>query len=325
MMTTYFTIQSDMSNERLRKKMNRQWVERKNKEKLSKIAEQKNRIINDINNCTFLNDEVKKKLIECVNEYEKEPYRTASRMSIILMRYAEDVDEIELSDIDDFVESLDIDNYIMNLRYCSYNMYLDSELVEFDGDLLITDPCYIVKDRDESTRPKWGDYMRLNDYRGMSEEERRAVGYYEDYARMRSAMDKWDEENPDDWDVCECGHNMEAIGLTKCMTRSTIYGDWSCTVFNLDTKQPIGKFCADASMVGVFDLSEVLSYNQDYDDYIEKDWVATVIKNFKGTVQFIVEENKRANGDRFNVKVVGRGVNNITGEPLNFITSQTGL
>ena len=30
----------------------------------------------------------------------------------------------------------------------------------FKGDILITDPCYICKDRDESTRPKWDDYIK---------------------------------------------------------------------------------------------------------------------------------------------------------------------
>lgn len=305
--------------------MDRKWVENKNKEKLAQIAEHKNRIINDINNCSFVSDEAKAKLIECVDEYEREPYRTAARMSILLMHYTENMQEIGLSNIDNFIDSLDLDNYIMSLRYCNYNIYLDSEPVEFNGDLIITDPCYIVKDRDETTRPKWEDFMRLNDYRGMSEEERRAVGYYEDYERMRKAEAEWEEANPDDWDVCECGHEMQLLGLKTWMTRSTLYGDWSCTTFNSDTKQPIGKFCADAGMVGVFNLAEVLKYNPDYDDYTEKPWTTTVIRDFKGTVQFIVEENKKSRGEDFNVKVVGRGMNNVTGKPMNFITSQTGL
>ena len=122
---------------------------------------------------------------------------------------------------------------------------------------------------------------------------------------------------------------MGALGLKHYMSRSTIYGDWSCTTFNSDTKEPIGKFCADAGMVGVFDLNEVLEYNPEYDDYTEKNWCVTLIKDFKGAVQFIVEEKKYMyDGKQYVdcvVRVVGRGVNKVTGETLNFITSQTGL
>lgn len=39
---------------------------------------------------------------------------------------------------------------------------------------------------------------------------------------------------------------MEILGITKYLVRDTIYGDWSCTTFNSDNKEPIGEFCADA-------------------------------------------------------------------------------
>lgn len=32
--------------------------------------------------------------------------------------------------------------------------------MSFDGDIIITDPCYITKDRDTTDEPKWEDYMR---------------------------------------------------------------------------------------------------------------------------------------------------------------------
>ena len=235
-----------------------------------------------------------------------------------------DVD-VEIDWFDNFVyKTLKIDDYIMAHRYKHFGHLLDSEPVKFDGDIIITDPCYIIKHIDRSTEPKWEDYMRLSDYSGMTKKQMEEVGYFEDYAKLQEAQRKWDEENPDDWDVCECGYNMGALGLKHYISRSTIYGDWSCTTFNSDTKEPIGKFCADAGQVGVFDLNEVLTYNPEYDDYIEKPWCVTLIKDFNGTVQFVVEEEDAAHND-YVVRVVGRGVNKVTGKQLNFITSQTGL
>lgn len=302
--------------------MDKQWVEKKNKEKMAQILEIKNQIINTINNCSFINNDVKAKLLEELNRYENEPYCTAHGMRIMLLHFAENV---ELEIIEDFIDSLEIDEYLMNIRYSTYNRFLDSDPVEFDGDIIITDPCYIIKHRDESARPKWHEFKKLDSYQGMSRKQMEEAGYFEDYARMQKAMDEWDEANPDDWDVCGCGYEMDSLGFKTCMTRDTLYGDWGCHTFNSDTKEVLGQFCADSGMVGVFDLNEVLAYNLEYDDYIKKDWVATVIRDFKGTVQFVVEENRKSRGEDFNVRVIGRGVNKVTGEPLNFITSQTGL
>lgn len=70
--------------------------------------------------------------------------------------------------------------------------------MEFDGDIIITDPCYIIRAEHHGTTP-------LTD---------------------------------DDWEACGYGDNMEALGIHNYMTRDTIYGDWSCTVYNTDTNKP---------------------------------------------------------------------------------------
>lgn len=89
----------------------------------------------------------------------------------------------------------------------------------------------------------------------------------------------------DDWSVCGYGYNFEKLGIKSYVTRSTIYGDWSCTVRNLDTDEDIGMFCADAGLVSVFDMEEVCNYNREIDEWIgSHNWCATVIKNFTGDV-----------------------------------------
>lgn len=110
--------------------------------------------------------------------------------------------------------------------------------MKFKGDIIITDPCYILK-RDCDDRKK-----------------------------------------------CDYYNNMGNLGIRNYICRDTIYGDWSCTTFNSDTKETIGKFCADSGMVAVFLLDEILKYNPDYDDHITKPWAATWIKDFDGEVNF---------------------------------------
>lgn len=109
--------------------------------------------------------------------------------------------------------------------------------MKFKGDIIITDPCYIIK------------------------------------------------KNSGDWGKCGYGDNMKALGIENYLCRDTIYGDWSCTTFNSDTKEAIGEFCADAGMVAVFLLDEVLAYNPDFDFYETKPWTTTLIKDFDGDIE----------------------------------------
>lgn len=150
---------------------------------------------------------------------------------------------------------------------------------KFDGDIIITDPCYII-----------------------------------------------DEANDEDWEKCGYGGEMEALGLENFISADTIYGDWSCTTYTKGSHKVLGNFCADAGQVGVFSLDEVVKYNPKYKDYVVKPWTTTLIRNFKGRVW--IEKNWRdddINNFYTYVKVVGRGIDKITGERLDFFTSQTGF
>lgn len=102
---------------------------------------------------------------------------------------------------------------------------------------------------------------------------------------------------------------MEELGIKNYISSDTLYGDWSCTVFN-DKEEPIGKFCADAGMVAVFLLDEVLKYNPNFDYHINKPWTTTLINDFDGHVDFDMEGE--------NLIVVGNG-------NINFCSKQTGL
>ena len=154
--------------------------------------------------------------------------------------------------------------------------------MKFKGDIIITDPCYIIK------------------------------------------------KNSGDWGKCGYGDNMKALGIENYLCRDTIYGDWSCTTFNSDTKEAIGEFCADAGMVAVFLLDEVLAYNPDFDFYETKPWTTTLIKDFDGDIEINIihiegvyddDTEWHSKGDKLEdneVRVIGKG-------NINFETHQTGL
>ena len=123
---------------------------------------------------------------------------------------------------------------------------------------------------------------------------------------------------------------MENLGIKNYLCRDTIYGDWSCTTFNLDTKKEIGEFCADAGLVAVFLLDEVLAYNPDFDWYESKPWTTTLIRDFDGDIEMkvihtegVYDEDTKwyKKGEKWtddSLSVVGTG-------NINFETHQTGF
>lgn len=216
--------------------------------------------------------------------------------------------------------------------------------MKFKGTIIITDPCYIVKDIKECLKEAGVtiEHPRVNDG---------------DIATYSEAIQKYYEQvsSYDDWDRCDYGDNMEALGITNYISESTIYGDWSCATFTTprsDVEKQVeelcdlghrryeaikeygsnsiqikvydnklneamegltkaGNFCADSGMVAVFLLDEVLKYNPNILKYIEDHpWCFTVIQDFDGDVQYYLDNSGAAH-------IIGKG-------NINFFTLQTG-
>lgn len=229
--------------------------------------------------------------------------------------------------------------------------------MRFKGDIIITDPCYICKEKEEVGRyPKVKDYFSYDekddypDYRKMDEREIKEVEketgfprrflldewihkseqYEKENKKYEEALQEYRENNISDWDLSNYGTSMETLGIKNYIRRDTLYGDWSCTTYNSDTNEKIGNFCADAGMVGVFLLNEVLKYNPDFDYHVERPWTTTLIKNFDGEIDFEIVHTEgvyeddtefHRKGEKWeddSVSVVGRG-------NVNFKTVQTGF
>lgn len=255
-----------------------------------------------------------------------------------------------------------------------------NRFVRFVGDILITDPCYIIR---EDRKMNYNAYPKMEDYYSKykiigdghkgyptpdmyedvtwvdmkkpfnniveaaksSDKWTQATESYDKWIRGKKTKDpnirrvaisptyeaenkayneavtKWEEEQEDDWGKCCCGEAMEKLGLNTFIVCDTIYGDWSCTVFNSLTKEKMGEFCADSGQVGIFLMDEVLKYNPDLD--LPKH-CATIIKNFDGHIRV----NKKSNGkyaydgkEYDDIVAEVEGVSNT----LNFKSAQTGF
>lgn len=75
---------------------------------------------------------------------------------------------------------------------------------------------------------------------------------------------------------------ISELGFTNYIWEDTLIGDWSCATINSRTGKKIGNFFADAGLVGVFYIDEILRYNPEYD--VTPDDSQTVIKDFDGNI-----------------------------------------
>ena len=214
---------------------------------------------------------------------KKEHYLCAIGLHLVIF-HGDTTDE-QKTDIEELYQLIDKNSHIFEINPDNcYENLLDSEPVEFDGDIVITDPCYIMK------------------------------------------------KDTEDWVKCDIGYELDKLGFSTFMTRDTLYGDWSCTVFNTnDKKEKMGRFCADAGMVTVALLEDIKKYNPSFEEeyLIKRNHCAAVIKDFKGTIKFVVKrelfEYKGEQHEDFCLEIVGEGINTKTNNPINFTTKQTGL
>lgn len=126
--------------------------------------------------------------------------------------------------------------------------------MKFKGTIIITDPCYIIKDKDKiktlsishciSGSTIYGDWS-CTTFQTIDDP----------YYNLKALEDAYD---------------------------SNEYVKIDCP--------KLGKFCSDSEMVAVFDLDEVREYNPDIDEWIAShSWYVTTITNFDGEVNYYID------------------------------------
>lgn len=126
--------------------------------------------------------------------------------------------------------------------------------MKFKGTIIITDPCYVMREY-KDIAPNFETWPGLEgitttQFKDFTEEQIRA---YNEFSKASMEF----RQKHDDWDKCNYGDNMEVFGINTYITRSTIYGDWSCSTFATDDPKK-----------AVDDLAEISKYfNDKYEEY----------------------------------------------------------
>lgn len=142
--------------------------------------------------------------------------------------------------------------------------------MKFKGDIIITDPCYIIKK--DWRKCDYGDNMAalgLTNY--ISESTRYGDWSCSTWSTPRKDVEAQLEE-------------LNALGRARWELMKQ-YGEDSVQAKIYDDKiadaslniEKIGYFCADAGMVAVFLLDEVLKYNPDFDYHINRDYTNRIL------------------------------------------------
>lgn len=193
--------------------------------------------------------------------------------------------------------------------------------MKFKSTIIITDPCYIIRE-DRKWSPDEEDDWGKSDYG----QDMEALGI-KNYITESTIYGDWScttyvTNNPHGAvnDLASISKyfndKYEEFGGYKTITDEQYKNlcsecDEKQDSLNLEA-EAVGRFCADAGLVSVFLLDEVLSYNPDFEEWmVEHPWCVTTIKDFNGDVEYVVD----VAGD---AHIVGTG-------STNFFTTQTGL
>lgn len=186
----------------------------------------------------------------------------------------------------------------------------------FNGDIVITDPGYLVKEN-PIKHPNPKDFNLSDSIYSKPFKDYSTV----DELAFKKACDIYYEEKNkcDDWIKCSYGNNLDILGINNYLCNYSIYGDGSYTTYltketdienlieNYEKKiynnildessfakelkeftenlEYAGEFGIDSGMYGVFLLDEILKYNPDFVKFMEKcPECVTIIKNFTGDI-----------------------------------------
>ena len=188
--------------------------------------------------------------------------------------------------------------------------------MKFKGTIVITDPCYLDSNmNNEDNLDLWeaSNYGEDLTVFGCSQwiSENTLYGDWSCFTYKGTKEEiieeiyKWDHYSIDFFKDYNFGvHTQEE--------KDQIYTEFSEKHKAFVEEFTYGQFCADAGMVCVVYLDEILKVNPHFKEWADThDWCVTIIENFDGDIEYEVDEKGAAH-------IVGKG-------NLNFYTSQSGF
>lgn len=114
----------------------------------------------------------------------------------------------------------------------------------------------------------------------------------------------------DDYEQTNYGSELDKLGFTNYLVEDTGYGDWCNAIFQ-DNGTKLGNFCADSGQVCVVLAEELIKYNPEFKQVIEKPstW-CTVIRDFDGEVEIDTSDSNWT-------MIYGKGNINFSSCPIN--------
>lgn len=187
--------------------------------------------------------------------------------------------------------------------------------MKFKGTIIITDPCYLDMP-ESSTSERWWDMVQCGD-------NLEAVGInhyicehtlYGDWScdtykgtleEIKQACETWDKY----YFTFFVKYNNPNLSTEE---KNKLYEEYKQYKEQFDAEHTLGSFCADAGMVCVVYLEDVLKFNPNFEEWAKThSWCVTIIEDFDGDIEYEVDENGEAH-------IVGIG-------NINFYTSQSEL
>lgn len=183
--------------------------------------------------------------------------------------------------------------------------------MKFKGTIVITDPCYLDSGLGENlwSESNYGEDLSVY---GCSQWlcESTIYGDWSCFTYKGTRQEAL--IHMIDWDKIYSKFFIEYNNETSEKNRKKLAEQHAQIKKEFVEKYTLGKFCADAGMVCVVYLDEILKVNPNFKEWAEKHpWCATIIEDFDGLVTYEVDDSDEAH-------IVGTG-------NIEFYTSQSGL
>lgn len=262
--------------------MNKEWYDRECCWLDKQISDKKSTILKYIVNVPYLSNEVKEKIKAA---FEKTCENTEVTLYSLFFRSLLVYENVTEKQIKQFLDNVPDLSKFTGLAYKRQilPLFLDSKELFFNGDIIITDPSYFFYDKE-----------------------------------------KWNDE---DWEKSNKGKNLEQFGFSQYYSRETIEKEWYCSLYHQKRDKipflsnPVGSFKITEGVICVGYLKDVLNYNPDFFLSSVPDSYYTILKGFRGTVQFVVKPYNPnivdIDSENMYLEVITQGLSTKTLETMN--------